>query len=213
VRESDDEVVKKRDRTRELLLDAALRVFAQKGIGEATIREIAAEAVVANGTFYNYFRTKNEVVAAASARLATNFADEIAISYARIDDPAERVSIAVRSFVSRAVAEPGWGWAMVRMTDSRAADPHLVDYFLKELRTGKRRGRLAIDSQSAAIDLVFGVTTNAMRTVLERRAGAGHDSATAEVVLRGLGVTGAEAYEIARRPLPPGATRPRLNGP
>lgn len=43
------------------LLHAARRVFAQKGLGEATARDIVRETDLATGTFYNYFRDKEEV--------------------------------------------------------------------------------------------------------------------------------------------------------
>jgi len=38
------------------LLAAARRVFAEKGLGEATARDIVRETDLATGTFYNYFR-------------------------------------------------------------------------------------------------------------------------------------------------------------
>ena len=195
-----DEMPKKRDRTRDQLLEAALRVIARRDIGEVSIREIAAEALVANGTFYNYFRTKDEIVAALSARLAADFAD--ALTALDIVDPAERAAIAIRSLISNALADPNLGWALVRITESGRAQ-HLVDCFLQDLRAGIICGRFAVSCELAAIDLAFGATLSAMRAVLGARAGAGHDIATTELVLRGLGVPSAEAHDITRRPLPP----------
>ena len=43
------------------LLAAARKVFAEKGFGEATARDIVRETDLATGTFYNYFRDKEEV--------------------------------------------------------------------------------------------------------------------------------------------------------
>jgi AcrR family transcriptional regulator len=43
------------------LLAAARKVFAEKGFGEATARDIVRETDLATGTFYNYFRDKDEV--------------------------------------------------------------------------------------------------------------------------------------------------------
>src|SRR5436309_15367519 len=40
------------------LLAAARRVFAEKGLGAATARDIVRETDLATGTFYNYFRDK-----------------------------------------------------------------------------------------------------------------------------------------------------------
>ena len=52
------------------ILDAATRVFASKGYRAATTREIAAEAGVSEGTIYNYFDSKYDLLIAMSKRLA-----------------------------------------------------------------------------------------------------------------------------------------------
>lgn len=49
---------------RERLLDAADQVIRDRGITGATIREITAAAGVADGSVYNHFRDKNELIAA-----------------------------------------------------------------------------------------------------------------------------------------------------
>ncbi len=193
-----------RERTRTLLLDAALRVFARQGAGAAAIQEIAAEAGVANGTFYNYFRNRDELVAAASARLAERFFEEITVSSARIIDPAERVAIGSRRFILRALRDPTWARALLRVWGST---PHVHQQtgtpVLADVRAGRRRGRFRVSSEAAAVDLVQGSVVAGMRTVLEGRAGEAHASAVAAMILRGLGITAAEADTIARKPLPP----------
>ncbi len=45
---------------REKLLLAARKVFAEKGYGEATARDIVRETDLATGTFYNYFTDKQD---------------------------------------------------------------------------------------------------------------------------------------------------------
>src|SRR5919199_192947 len=42
------------------LLAGARRVFADKGLGEATARDIVRETDLATGTFYNYFDSKED---------------------------------------------------------------------------------------------------------------------------------------------------------
>ena len=42
------------------LLDAAREVFSEKGLGEATARDIVRRTDLASGTFYNYFRDKED---------------------------------------------------------------------------------------------------------------------------------------------------------
>ena len=55
---------------REKLLAAARRVFAAKGLGEATARDIVRETDLATGTFYNYFDSKEDVFRALLGQLA-----------------------------------------------------------------------------------------------------------------------------------------------
>jgi AcrR family transcriptional regulator len=59
----------KRERE-ERILDAAAAVFARKGFHQATIRDIAELADVADGTIYNYFDSKFDLLIGLMARLA-----------------------------------------------------------------------------------------------------------------------------------------------
>ena len=52
------------------ILDAAATVFARKGFHQATIREIAKLADVADGTIYNYFDNKFDLLVGIMARIA-----------------------------------------------------------------------------------------------------------------------------------------------
>ncbi|HYB35992.1 MAG TPA: helix-turn-helix domain-containing protein [Mycobacterium sp.] len=53
---------RKRDRTRRALIDAAMRLFEEKGYEQTTVAEIAAVAEVSTKTFFNYFTSKDEVL-------------------------------------------------------------------------------------------------------------------------------------------------------
>lgn len=54
-----EELVQKRSAQ---ILEAAARVFAQKGYHAATTKEIASEAGVSEGTIYNYFQSKEDLL-------------------------------------------------------------------------------------------------------------------------------------------------------
>jgi AcrR family transcriptional regulator len=60
----------KAEETRERIVDAALTLFREKGFDETTMRDIAADAEVATGAAYYYFRSKEELVMAFYARTA-----------------------------------------------------------------------------------------------------------------------------------------------
>jgi TetR/AcrR family fatty acid metabolism transcriptional regulator len=54
---------------REQIVEAATRVFAEKGFRRATTREVAREAGVSEGTIYNYFEDKDDLLMAILHRL------------------------------------------------------------------------------------------------------------------------------------------------
>ena len=49
---------------REAILEAAQRVFLRDGYDAVTIRDVVRQTELASGTFYNYFRTKEELLRA-----------------------------------------------------------------------------------------------------------------------------------------------------
>jgi AcrR family transcriptional regulator len=71
------EPIGKRERTkaanRTAILAAARRVFAQLGYEAATVRDIIRGTDLASGTFYNYFRSKEEVFEALADDGAARF--------------------------------------------------------------------------------------------------------------------------------------------
>jgi AcrR family transcriptional regulator len=60
----------KAEETRERIVDAALQLFRERGFDQTTMRDIAAEAGVATGAAYYYFRSKEELVMAFYLRTA-----------------------------------------------------------------------------------------------------------------------------------------------
>ncbi len=57
---------------REELMNAAQRLFLKHGVGPVTIEQITRAADVAKGTFYLYFSSKEDVLAALSDRFAVD---------------------------------------------------------------------------------------------------------------------------------------------
>lgn len=60
------------DERRQEILDAAKRVFVEKGYDAATINDIATEAGVAAGSIYRYFENKSDLIAAAANSCVEN---------------------------------------------------------------------------------------------------------------------------------------------
>jgi AcrR family transcriptional regulator len=73
---------------REELMNAAQRSFLKHGAGSTTIEQITTGAAVAKGTFYLYFSSKEDVLAALRARFAQELLARIkgAVAQNREDD-------------------------------------------------------------------------------------------------------------------------------
>ena len=55
-------IVKEAEERRNEILDAAERLFSGKGYNHTTINHILDEVQIAKGTFYYYFKSKEEVM-------------------------------------------------------------------------------------------------------------------------------------------------------
>jgi AcrR family transcriptional regulator len=59
------------------LVDAAIEVFRDRGVVRTTVDDIVVAAGVAKGTFYLYFRTKDDVVNAVAERIVSGTVERI----------------------------------------------------------------------------------------------------------------------------------------
>ncbi|MGY4506519.1 AcrR family transcriptional regulator [Bradyrhizobium sp. GM24.11] len=80
---------RRRQRTRETILAAAEQVFRGKGIDTTTVNDVTEAADVAYGSFYNHFKSMEEVVSALVEASLRRVADRTA----SILDKAERVEL------------------------------------------------------------------------------------------------------------------------
>lgn len=194
----------KRERTRVQLVQAAIRVFTARGFAAATMQELAAVAGMTTGTVYNHFKTKEEVARAVALLLADTLCRRIDDSQQGIAEGAQRMAIGNQRYIWLAEQSPQWA---LMTLDVAAAAPELLleirHYVLADLRLGVKQKAFRIPSEAAAMDLINGTITQAMRSVALGLAPPNHGPEVATCVLRGLGMEAAAAKEVAHRPLPP----------
>jgi AcrR family transcriptional regulator len=77
VNESAGRRAERKAQNRAKLLSAARKVFAEKGLGAATARDIVRETDLASGTFYNYFDSKEAVFRALVEELAAKARERV----------------------------------------------------------------------------------------------------------------------------------------
>jgi AcrR family transcriptional regulator len=186
--------LEKRERTRTSLIEAAYRVFARKDTSSVTIDDIIAEAAVARGTFYNYFQTREDVLKAVAASLSDEMNQSIWAQSVAIDDPAERMALAIRQFLHQSIRDYTWGWVIVRIGLIAAPLSETIERgVMTDLEAGIRLKRFQVDNQQAAIDLILGTVLMAMRTILSGHAEPDYPEHIAKLILKTLGVTDADA--------------------
>jgi AcrR family transcriptional regulator len=194
---------RRRETTRAKLLDAARALFARQGVDSTRIQEITDEADVGFGSFYNHFPSKEALIEAVLGDIVAAQGAEIDALTAQLDDPAEIISAAHRSFVRRARNDPDWGWLLVRLDVSHnVLHAALGPYAGRDLRAGVRSGRLSVPHERIALHATGGALLAVMRAVLDGQAPKDADIHHAEGVLRLLGLPVDEAAEVALRPLP-----------
>lgn len=91
---------------RQLVLEAAEGIFAERGFDDAKMEEIARESGLSLGTLYSVFSGKADLFRAIhEARVGEVF--RLSVDAARgLDDPLERVLASVRAYVEFLVAHP-----------------------------------------------------------------------------------------------------------
>jgi len=183
---------RKKERTRRQLIDAGLRVLAEKGQG-LTVSDVVAEAAVSNGTFYNYFPDRDELLAA----LAEHTVLSLAAAAARepVADPALRFAIATTRMLERASADEVWARVVLRLVSRPGSTLDFARYLREDLAEGFEQGRFDVGPEDAALDQVAGFVVMTMRRILEGRAAA---DAPRQAVRRGLRALGVPEEEAAR---------------
>ncbi|MEI4769818.1 TetR/AcrR family transcriptional regulator [Psychrobacillus sp. FJAT-51614] len=93
-------LTKKGEKTRQHLLDIAEVVFGEKGYFNASIVDITQKAKVAQGTFYNYFPSKQSIFEELVRNMSHTFRSEIRNAVKRATNFEESQRIGFRTFFS-----------------------------------------------------------------------------------------------------------------
>lgn len=196
--------LRKSERTRANILDAAARVIARDGVDGASVNEIAREAELANGTIYLHFKDKDDVALAVSLAIAEELTRQLDEALSGIDDAAERNSWATRQFIDMAVRDASWGWTFYRalwaLPDLRS---RVASFLRADLLLGFERGDFTVPVDDLLIDVFLSMISAALFARLSGTGGAEAGSRVSELQLRMLGVEPERARDLAWRELKP----------
>lgn len=160
---------RKRAQQRRRVYDVALRLFRRRGYEATTVDEIAREADIARATFFNYFPTKEHVLAEYQRRMAREIMAALEARTFRTAGAA--VLAAVAECASYALDDPRMARIIIRtifasdlmLETDGSNERELADWLAERLREGAASGEFRRDVDvTLVVTLVIGVMSATM---------------------------------------------------
>lgn len=192
----------RRESMRARLLDAGLATIVAHGVAGTTIDEIISAAQVSRGTFYKYF----DSVTGLASQLAQELAHELGMVLDPLvteePDPALRVAVGSRMMLHFVRQHPIIGGLIVKSGWPDVDESHLFFALVRrDIASGIRLKRFEPMPLDVAVNMVAGVMLGGMQSMVAGAARNYPEQATLRL-LRGLGVSAAEAARLSATRLP-----------
>jgi AcrR family transcriptional regulator len=202
---------RRKARTRQALVDAAVQLIAEGRGDRASIHEITDAADIGFGSFYNHFGSKDQLFSTASGEVMERWAQIIEVACTGVADPAEVFAVSFRISGRLGWTHPDLARFLAgRGLDLLDAPAGLAPRALRDIKAGQAAGRFTVPDAGIALSAVAGGLLALLRQP-ERHpehADPALVDQLAEGMLRMLGIRAAEAARLAALPLPePGAAR------
>lgn len=197
---------RRKARTRQALIDAAVGLIAEGRGQQASIQEITEAADIGFGSFYNHFESKEQLFQVASEEVLDRWARLLDTATAGISDLAEVFAVALRISGRLAWAHPDIaGFITGAGLDLVDAQSGLAPHALRDIRAGQATGRFTVADADITLSAVAGglIGLLRLRQRYPRRVTENSVDELAEACLRLLGLRPAEARRISQLPLPP----------
>ncbi|MBL8773387.1 MAG: TetR/AcrR family transcriptional regulator [Phenylobacterium sp.] len=188
-------------RTRDALIGAGRKLFAERPIDAVAIDDIVRAADVAKGSFYNHFADREALVKAVMTEIREQLEVAVGRVNAGVEDPARRIARALCVYQRYALDEPQRTRVLVRVSTGETNLSAPVNQGLADdLTAGLAAGRLAIATLESAMLFVMGASQAGLARTSREPSPALAVSLAQQLcalVLRGLGVPAGEAEAIA----------------
>jgi AcrR family transcriptional regulator len=200
---------RRKARTRQALVDAAVRLIAEGRGGRASIQEITEAADIGFGSFYNHFESKEQLFQTASQEVLERWGAMIDRACAGISDPAEIFAVSVRITGRLGWTHPDLARFLVGAGLDVLDQPvGLAPRALRDVKAGQAAGRFTTLHAEIALSAVAGGLLGLLKVHLDHPDDVDATSVDdlARALLRLLGITDKEAARIVALELP--ATQP-----
>ena len=99
----------KKLRTKGVLFDSALAVFYQKGIPNTRLEDITQHAGMANATFYNHFKDKEELIFELAISVVAELMEPFDEAVAGLNDAPTRIVVLMHVIMNAICERKSWG--------------------------------------------------------------------------------------------------------
>jgi AcrR family transcriptional regulator len=196
---------RRKARTRQALIDAAVRLIAEGPGDRASIQEITDAADVGFGSFYNHFPSKEQLFEVASAEVLERWGQMIDRACEGISDPAEVFAVSFRISARLGWTHPDIARFLTGAgLDVLASPSGLAPRALRDIKAGQASGAFAIPNAELALAAAAGDLLGLLWLRQHHPDQVAETSVDqlAEAVLRLLGVPAPDAARLASLPLP-----------
>jgi AcrR family transcriptional regulator len=185
-------------KTRADLIRAAREIIAERGLDGLRVNDVTERADVAFGTFYNQFKTKDDIVEAVVAETIVGLANSIADSPA-FADPAQAHVASTLAIVRIAYEDPGLARLLVNLSQAEARFERIIRPQAGALlQRGVAEGVFAIDDLETTLTMSMAAAFEVIHGIVDGRLGDRADLTCAEVLLRMAGVPPRRAARYVR---------------
>jgi AcrR family transcriptional regulator len=175
--------------TRADLINAAREIIAERGVEALRVSDVTHRADVAFGTFYNQFKTKDDIVEAVVAEAIVGLAQSIEES-PEFGDPAEALVASTRAIVRIGYDDPPLAHLLVKLEQAETRFERIIRPQAGALlERGVAEGRFVIDDLETTLTMSIAAAFEVIRGILDGRLGNRADFVCAEMLLRMAGVT------------------------
>jgi AcrR family transcriptional regulator len=194
---------------RKKLLESAALIFAEKGISASVVQDVVEVAQVSQGTFYNYFRTNDELFEALALELSDETIQMIESAIDCNEDPLLRICTGTRCYLHlmrscRNVAQ----FISMAGLQHVSRDGPFNRLLPLDLKAAQRQGRIDAVLVDVAMDLIGGTGLKAIHRMATGATPEAYPEQVTFMIMLSLGVDASESARMVALPMPVLSVRP-----
>ena len=189
--------------TREKLLLAVQELILERDLESITVNDITEKADIGLGTFYNYFKSKSEILDGLY-ELALDFyhkeLDQITVD---LEDPAEVLAASIMFTIAKASDTEQFGWLLFEVGLPRELmRQNIYKRAAKDFAKGVASKRFDTDDIQLTLTMLDGSVMAVAEAIYRKELPKKSSQKVAELGLRQLGLSEKDAHEVAFKKYP-----------